>query len=219
MAGTITALRTQKRDPHRVNVYLDGKFAFGLQAIVAAQLHVGQHLTDAEIEALRQQDALEKAYERALHFLSYRPRSTFEVRQKLQEKGTPLPIIDAVVERLTRVGLLDDEAFVRYWIEQRESFKPRGAQALRHELWQKGVDRHVIEDALRDWDEESGAYHAAKKQAPRYRHLDRTTFYRRMSGYLQRRGFRYEVIKDVTERVWRESRADVERASDEPLDP
>lgn len=215
MGGTITALRTQKRNPDRVNVYLDGRFAFGLQAIVAAKLRVGQRLSDAEIEALQEQDVLEKAYERALRFLSYRPRSTAEVRRNLRDKGIPSPVIEAVVERLTRAGLLDDAAFARYWVEQREEFRPRGGAALRHELLQKGVDREIIEEALQNLDEAHNAYHAAKKRASRYRHLDQATFYRRMAGYLQRRGFPYEVVKEITERVWRESHADAEDVSDE----
>ena len=218
MGGTITALHTQKRNPERVNVYLDGEYAFGLPAIVAAKLHVGQHLTDAEIEALRERDAVEKAYERALRFLSPRPRSTAEVRWHLQRKKVPSPVIDAVVERLTRAGLLDDTAFARYWVEQRETFRPRGAAALRHELLQKGVERDVIEGVLRDLDEVSSAYRAARRQVSRYHHLDRATFYRRMAGYLQRRGFRYEVIREVTTRVWRESHAGAEDIQDDPFE-
>ncbi len=215
MGGTITALRVQRRNPDRVNVYLDGEFAFGLQAIVAAKLRVGQHLSDAEIEALRGQDAVERAYERALRFLSHRPRSTAEVRRNLRRKGVSSAVIDAVVERLTRAGLLDDTAFARYWIEQRETFRPRSVAALRHELLQKGVAREVIEETLQALDEEDSAYRAAKKQASRYRHLDRATFFRRMAGYLQRRGFHYEVVREVTERVWRESRTDAENVPDD----
>ena len=212
MAGTITALRTQKRHPDRVNVYLDGRFAFGLQDVVAARLRIGQHLSDEEIEALRERDGLEKAYNHALRFLSYRPRSSYEVRRNLQEKGVPPAIIDAVVDRLTRAGLLDDAAFARYWVEQREQFKPRSAQMLRYELRQKGVENEEIEQALQELDEESSAYRAATKQARRYRHLDREAFRRKLASYLQRRGFRYDTVRSVTEQVWREIQADADDA-------
>jgi regulatory protein len=75
MAGTITALRFQKRNKNRVNVYLDGQFAFGLVAIEAARLRVGQTLSDNDVARLQMRDEVERAYERALNFLSYRPRS------------------------------------------------------------------------------------------------------------------------------------------------
>lgn len=122
MAGTITALRFQKRNKNRVNVYVDGQFAFGLAAIEAAHLRVGQTLGDGDVARLQRQDEVERAYERALNFLSYRPRSEAEVRRKLREKNVEDEVIEVVVERLTRTGLLDDREFARYWVENRLQF-------------------------------------------------------------------------------------------------
>ena len=87
MAGKITTLKFQKKNKERVNVYLDGKYAFSLQAILAARLHKGQTLSDEEIEGLLQEDAFQKAYDKTLNFLTYRPRSRAEVRRYLQHKG------------------------------------------------------------------------------------------------------------------------------------
>jgi regulatory protein len=75
MSGTITALVAQKKNPDRVNVYLDGRFAFGLAAIEAVRLRRGQTLTDADVERLQAADDVEKAREKALRFLGNRPRS------------------------------------------------------------------------------------------------------------------------------------------------
>jgi regulatory protein len=119
MAGTITALIAQKRNRERVNVYLDGEFAFGLAASAAIGLHKGQTLSDEEIAQLRALDQAEKAHQRALNFLSYRPRSVAEVQRNLREKDVPEEIIEQEIKRLERVGLLDDEAFARYWIARR----------------------------------------------------------------------------------------------------
>ncbi|MGQ9492725.1 MAG: recombination regulator RecX, partial [Anaerolineae bacterium] len=79
MSQKITALKLQKKNRQRVNVYLDGQYAFALQALVAASLKVGQSLSSEEIEQLQRRDAVEVAYERALDFLRYRPRSRAEV--------------------------------------------------------------------------------------------------------------------------------------------
>ena len=83
MAKKITALKLQKRNKDRVNVYLDDEFAFGLSRIVAAWLRTGQELTEEKIAELQAQDNVEVALQRALNFLSYRPRSEEEVRRNL----------------------------------------------------------------------------------------------------------------------------------------
>lgn len=201
MAGTITALRWQKRNKDRVNVYLDGRFAFGLAAIAAANLRVGQTLSDEEIAHLQAKDDVERAYEHALNFLSYRPRSEAEVRRNLREKDIEDEVIEAVIERLTRAGLLDDHAFARYWIENRLEFNPRGVRALSHELRRKGVSDAIIAEALAGFDEEAVARKAAGSAAPRLAHLEPAEFRRRLEAHLARRGFSYAVIEPLVEEM------------------
>ena len=200
--GKITALKYQKKNRDRVSVYLDGQFAFGLPAIVAASLKSGQSLSEAEIEALRQQGVVEGAYDRALNYLSYRPRSRAEIVTYLEGRDVPGGQIEEVVERLERAGLLDDDAFARYWVENRERFRPRGLHALRYELRRKGINDEVIERALASIDVSSSAYRAAEAKARQLQHLDPATFRRKLLDYLARRGFEYEVAKDATERHW-----------------
>jgi regulatory protein len=152
MATTITALRFQQRNRERVNVYLDGAFAFGLPAVIAASLHIGQSLDEDEIVSLQGQDAVQRAYERALRFLASRPRSTAEVRRNLEQQALPGPTADAVIQSLLAAGYLDDEAFARYWVSNREQFRPRAPLALRQELRQKGIADSIINRALHDLD-------------------------------------------------------------------
>jgi regulatory protein len=201
MAGTVTALRFQKRKKNRVNIYLDGQFAFGLAAIEAVRLRVGQTLSDEEIARLQRQDGVERAYERALNFLSYRPRSEAEVRRNLHKKNVEDEVVEVVVERLTRAGLLDDREFARYWVENRLQFNPRGARVLRQELWQRGVPDSIIADTLAGLDEEVAARKAADAGARRLAHLEPRDFRRRLGAYLARRGFSYAVIETLVEEM------------------
>ena len=203
MAGKITALVVQKRNKERVNVFVDGEFAFGLAMIEALKLRKGQLLDDDEIAHLKALDEIEVAHERALHYLSYRPRSVAEVRSNLKEKYSDTAI-EAVLERLERAGLLDDEAFARFWVDNREKFGPRSERALRYELRQKGVPDSAIEAALSDLDEEDAAYRAALSRVYRYAQVDEETFKKRLGGYLSRRGFSYATVRDVLDRVWQE---------------
>jgi regulatory protein len=204
MAGKITALIVQKRNKDRVNVHLDGKFAFGLAAIEAIKLHKGQVLSDDEIERLRALDEAERTHERALNLLSYRPRSTEEVRRRLQAAGFSGHAIEITIERLSRSGLLDDLAFAQYWVDNREQFKPRGARALRQELWQKGVPDAVITEVLDELDEEELAYRVGRKRLQRLRNLEETARRKRLGDFLLRRGFSYEIVRDVIDRLWGE---------------
>jgi regulatory protein len=200
----VTALVAQKRNPNRVNVYLDGQFAFGLAAIEAARLHLGQELGEADLARVRQADDVAVAHERALRYLSYRPRSEAEVRKYLDGKHVAPEVIDEIVERLTRVGLLNDQAFAQYWRENRESFRPKGAAALRQELRQKGVPREVVDQALAGMNEEGAALDLARARARRLGGLDKLAFKRRLAAYLGRRGYAYDVVMPVVERVWQE---------------
>lgn len=202
MAARITALKYQKKNPNRISVYLDERFAFGLPAIVAANLKPGQVLSTAEIEALKEEGAVEGAYERVLDYLSYRPRSRAEVVAYLQKRDVSESQIEDIAERLERAGLLDDEAFTRFWVENRERFRPRGPRALRYELRGKGIADEIIEQFLGTIDVSASAYRAAEKRARQLSHLDRSTFRRKMVDYLARRGFEYEVARKVTEQHW-----------------
>jgi regulatory protein len=200
----ITALVAQKKNPDRVNVYLDGKFAFGLAAIEAVRLRRGQTLTEADVERLQAADDVEKAREKALRFLSNRPRSEWEVRQNLLKAGYRDEAIDRVLERLRGVALVDDAAFARYWIENRTQFKPRGEVALRQELRRKGVDREVIDAVLEESEhaDDQAAIQAALAKADRYRQLPRQEFTQKLGAYLARRGFDYETVREAVQTAW-----------------
>jgi regulatory protein len=204
VSGQITALKVQKRNPQRVNVYIDGRFAFGLAAIEALQLKIGQDLSDPEIARLREKDQVEVAYEFALRFLSYRPRSIAEVRRRLTEKQFDTSTIDEAVARLRRAGLLDDTAFAQFWLENRDAFRPRGSRALRYELRQKGVADSVIDAILAGYDERDAAYRAALQQAQKLARRpdqDLDVIRRKLLAFLNRRGFSYPIARDTVERI------------------
>jgi regulatory protein len=126
----------------------------------------------------------------------------------LVEKEFDLGVIDAAEERLTKLGYLDDSAFARYWIQSRTQFKPLGVAALRFELRQKGVPDAVIQTALEEVDDESGAYRAAMTLFKRMRGTDRRTARQKLSTALARRGFRYDDIRPAIERLFEETDED-----------
>ncbi|HMM97901.1 MAG TPA: RecX family transcriptional regulator [Anaerolineales bacterium] len=200
----ITAIEAQKNNPHRVNVYLDGEFAFGLAKITAAWLKTGQALDEAKIAQLQAEDAQEKAYQQAMLFLGYRARSEAEVRKNLEKHEVPPAVIERTVERLREERLLNDGQFARDWVANRSEFRPRSRRALAIELRRKGVDEAAIQSATETTDETTLAYAAAQKRARRLEGLEWLEFRKKLSGFLARRGFDYEVIAPTVKRLWLE---------------
>lgn len=201
---TITRLEPQKKNPLRLNVYLDGDFAFGISRAAAPWLEVGDQLSPQKVQDLKRGDLSEGAYQRALHFLSYRSRSEQEIRQNLTKHKIPEDIILEVLDKLRQASLVDDRAFAKNWIENRIQFKPRGKRALSVELTRKGISREIIDEELRDLDENTLATQCARKKAARYQHLDQEGFQKKMSGYLNRRGFPYQITRDTVREIWQE---------------
>jgi regulatory protein len=209
MTRMITAIEPQKRDPKRVNIYLDGEFAFGLAGILAAWLKVGQALSEEKITALSSDDLLENTYQKALHYISYRPRSIHEVRKNLTGREIPESAIEETLKRLQENSLLNDQKFAKDWVENRNDFRPRSRSALRMELKQKGIPEEIIEITLEEnIDEEALALQAAHKYKRRLENLDKLEFRKKLSAHLSRRGFSYTSINPVVSQVWNEIQPD-----------
>jgi regulatory protein len=204
----ITAIEVQKRTPNRVNIHLDGEFAFGLARIVAAWLRVGQELSDEKIEELQARDARERAYQQAMLFLSYRARSESEIRRNLRKHEIPDMVIEETIERLRQDGLANDREFASAWVENRNTFRPRSRRMMALELKQKGLDDEAIQSAVEGVDDEASAYEAAQKRAARFKGLEWNEFRKKLSEFLARRGFSYSVIAPVVTRVWNEAHTD-----------
>jgi regulatory protein len=204
MTKKITSLRVQKRNKQRVNVFLDGEFAFGLTRIVASWLQVGQELTDQKIADLKHKDEIEVGLQKALRFLSYRPRSVNEVRLNLKKHHIDEVNIETIIERLQQNKLVNDAEFAQLWVENRSEFRPRGRRALQMELRQKGLADSEIDQAVSGLDEESLAYRAGRKQARKYKELEWKEFRTKMSAFLARRGFDYAIISSIIPIIWKE---------------
>jgi regulatory protein len=201
MGRTITALEIQKRQKDRVNVYLDGEFAFGLPVIEAAHLQKGQELSEEDIKALQAVDSLARAFDHAVKLLARRPYSTAEIRRNLESKHVPPATIDEVLAKLARLDYVDDRAFAEFWVENRERFRPRGPHALRYELRQKGIPDEIIEAVLGGLDGRASAYRAAQDKARRLRGLTAEQFRTRLGAFLVQRGFGYDIVREVLEQM------------------
>lgn len=140
----------------------------------------------------------------AFRYLSYRPRSEMEIKMRLHKRGFDNFSIEGVLLKLKEQGLINDSDFAQFWKDSRESFSPRSRIMLHKELRQKGVDSHIIAEATQEIDEEAGAYRAGRKKAERLALSDRETFFRKLSSFLRRRGFNYEITQHTVKQLWHE---------------
>ncbi len=205
MGKVVTGLKFNPKGKKGVDVYLDGKRAFKLTNSLAMELNIGQVLTDADIKDVISRNAQEEAYRQAISLVSRRPRSEHEIRDRFRRKGILQETQDIVLVRLQEAGFINDLAFAQAWIENRETFRPRSAWALRFELRKKGVSEETIEAALEGFDDDSAAYRAALKAASRWKGTAWEEFRKRVTAYLSRRGFQYSTISPVVKRVWHET--------------
>lgn len=204
----ITALKTQVHNRNRVSIFVDGEFALGVPWPVAEGLGVGQTISAETLTELQRRADEHAGLEKAMRLLVNRPRSSAEIRRALRKQQLDDTQIDAVIQQLSDKELLDDAAFVDYWIDQRNTFRPRSRLALRQELMQKGIARSLIDTPLEAVDEEANARTVAEKQAGRYRQLSADAFRQKMLRFLTRRGYSYGIAKQVTLEIWQATKTD-----------
>lgn len=204
---TVTAIQPQRGGSRgRVDVFLDGSFAFSLSSPVVAEagLHTGKALSPSEVKSLRRADSEERLWSQALRLLGVRPRSRAELRDRLLRGGADRAIVGRVLRRLEAQGLVDDGAFARFWAESRHAFNPRSPRLLSLELRQKGVPPEAIAQAVEGVDEDEEALRAARRRLRGLQGLGYAEFRRRLGARLRRRGFGYETIARIIDRIWGE---------------
>ncbi|MEK7573162.1 MAG: regulatory protein RecX [Patescibacteria group bacterium] len=155
-------------------------------------------------------DEFEKFYNKALKFLSYRPRSVDEVRKNLLEsrgrfgsakRNTTPEIAEKIIEKLKEYKFLDDKEFVKWWIEQRTNYKPRSLRLIKMELGQKGIGKDLIEEVIESLENKVDDLQSAKKliekRARKYKNLPREEKFQKVARFLASKGFNYDIIKEV----------------------
>ncbi|OGY23001.1 MAG: hypothetical protein A2172_03650 [Candidatus Woykebacteria bacterium RBG_13_40_15] len=216
----ITLIEPQKKNKERTNIFLDGQFSFGLSLalVYEKKLTIGQVLTEQQIADLVQADQVEKLTNKALRFLSFRPRSEKEIRDSLFlaekrkrkeekseiESGNYEKSVDKVVDKLKKLDQIDDSEFARWWVEQRARFNPRGNPIVRGELFKKGINKEIIDEVLNKEGEEELALKFLEKKKQLLKRMDEGEIKTKMTQILVRRGFTWEIAKKAVDTLLEE---------------
>ncbi len=202
---TITRLKATSTG-RKVKVYVDGKFFTKISpdVIYKQGLKKGQDLTGQKLQDLKHKSETEQAVNKALNLLSYRPRSNFEIKIRLQKKYSK-PAVENALTQLTEKEYLNDEEFANWFVDQRLKHKPKGPIALKSELYKKGVNRSIIEKVLSekvsDPDQLKQLARQAAKKKSSYLKLPENEARKKLLSFLNRRGFSYSTSKLVVDEL------------------
>lgn len=214
----ITSVEPQK-NPRRFSIFLDGEFAFGADEdlVVEYRLVFGKEISQVLLEKLVSETEIGKLMGRMYKLFNIRPRSEKEVRDYFHKRNQQLKIkdkeitsalvVDLLVDKLKQKDLLNDKEFAKIWIESRRRSRKKGMIALKQELFQKGVDKDIIEEVYRlqvtGYSEQKVAEEALSKRVERWKNLPAVEIRKKAYGFLTRRGFEYSIIKEVVENYLR----------------
>jgi len=209
----ITSVKPQEKSASgrtkRFNIFLDGKFVFGADEdlVVNRRLVVGKIISAEELDKILFEAEVGKLMERMYRWFAIRQHSEKEVRDYFRVKGKEeisQLIIDALVETLKKKGMVDDLEFARAWTEARKRSKQKGIRAIKAELFQKGIDKKIIEEVTRVESQESSeedlARQTLEKKMRIWKNLPPLESKKKAFEFLMRKGFEYEVVKDVLDK-------------------
>lgn len=196
----ITAIKAQKNQK-RVNIYLDNSFGFGLdlENFMKLQLKVNQELTEEEKNEIIKKGELQKSFDKTLRFVMTRPRSLKEVKDYFKRKEIDVSLHQNILDRLTKLELLDDQKFAKWWVDQRLEFKHKSKKDITFELRQKGIDTNTIKNVLDDSeiDELKIAKELISKKEYKWKRYEESERKQKITQYLSGKGFSWDVISNI----------------------
>lgn len=215
----ITSVEPQKKNPKRFNIFLDGQFAFGADEdlIVEHRLVTGKIINPEDLEKLLSEAEIGKLVEKVYGLLNIRYRSEKEIRdylknlsfkRKLKERDELSEVvIEALIEKLKKRDLVNDLRFAREWTDARRKSRKKGINAIKAELFQKGIAREIIEEVLNaesEISEEFLAIQALEKKLPLWRNIPEMEYKQKALRFLMGKGFSYDLAKQVVENSLKE---------------
>ncbi len=196
----ITKIEHQK-NKNRLNIYLDNKFAFGIFEEIAYKYNLieGMDIDENFIDNILILEEQQKANNYALNLLNHRWRTEKEIRDKLTNKNYDENIIKNTIAYLKNQNLINDKRFAETYTEEKIRLKKLGSYRIKHELYNKGISQEIIDETIEKYchNEYERALELAKKKITSYKNDDKNAIYRKLGGYLQRRGYSYDCISSI----------------------
>ncbi len=211
----ISNISQVKNKPKFVTILTDtnNKYIVYKDVVKKCGLRKGDSITDGRLNEILYLDEIHRAKDNALRYFSYRQRSEYELRKKLESKKFKPKVVDSVISNLKSIGLINDREFAETFTRNTLKEKAIGRFLLKQRLLDKKIPKdivlQIIEKSYRNINEKELALEVAKKQLRKYRATklksDDKQNYSRLSSFLSRRGFSLEIINYVIKQVFKKN--------------
>lgn len=201
----VTSIERQKKRDNRVSIFVDGTFFVGLtdSQLIDFDIYKGKKISQEELDKIKYQSNYGKIKDKAISLISIRPRSKKELKDKLILKKYELNLIDKVIRQLEKDKLLDDKIFAKQWVYHRTEFSGLGKRRIELELFKKGVDQNIAKKEvlkIADTQQFDKAFDLASKKYPLLKDEDKYKKREKLSAFLARKGYSWDIIKKVLDK-------------------
>lgn len=199
----ITKIERQKKNKERVSVFLDGKYAFSLSEETLLKLRIteGQEVENDDLYAIAGEEENRNALDTVFRLLGIRSRSEKELVQRLRKKKFSPAAIDRAVARVKELGYVNDAKFAREWVRYRTQ-QGKGPELIKAELKLKGISPEILSEALSELkgspeNEVQRIKDIAERKMKQMQGVEPKKAAQRLVGFLARRGFGIDAIRDA----------------------
>lgn len=191
----ITSIKQQAKRTDRYSIFVEDKYAFSLSesALLESKLASGQELSKERVKEFKQLSADDKLYNQTLRYVAMRPRTRWEIEFYLQRKQASPALIETTLNKLSKIGLIDDEKFAQMFVSDRRLLRPSSRRKMMAELRKKHVADNIIQKVLgsEECEERTALAEVIKRKRRQSKYQDNL----KLMQYLARQGFNYDDIK------------------------
>lgn len=198
----ISKISRQKNNQQRYNIYINDEYSFSVDesTLIKFGLTKGKVLDQFEIDEINYEDEIAKAFNAGLYYLSFQMRSEHEVKKKLLDKGYGESVVLEAIQKLSKLGFLNDETYSKALLESKKRFQKKGPYAIKEDLRKKGIDKSLQDKVLGtfSYDEQKQlATQLAEKTVKLNSKKTPTQIKQKIQETLLRKGYSFSIVEDV----------------------
>lgn len=203
--SVITKIEVQKKNQERVNIYVDEKFFMAIykELVFTFNLKKGDNIEEDNLRQILNDEMFLKGKNKALNILSKSSQSEKKIREKLVEDFEE-DVIDRVIEFLKKYNFINDDELASKIVNTNVNLNKYGKNKIKQNLYNKGIEKSAIDEAISNIDQDSeyeNALYLAEKRYARVKNEDPKKAYSKIANHLAYKGFNYDIIKRVLNKV------------------
>jgi len=206
----ITAIEEQKKNKNRVSIFLDGEFFKGVsqEVILKLNLFKGKKINQNELSEILEIEEFEHAKSLTLKYLSYKPRTSFEITKYLKKKNTEGEVIKKIIKEIENLGLINDDEYARQYASELIRKGKAGYNVIVTKLIKRGISvgkaKNLLNNLFKEGEELKTAFNLAEKKFKTIKHKEKQKIIKSINDFLIRKGFNFEIVNKVIRKLWRD---------------